>query len=405
MASSRKADLAALQQWIDRCRITYMHAPYSTPEGQHLGDLSEAIHGKPTSNSTERIRQLLASGAFWSGLQTGPSSDANVPRNIAIGIATDALWALVVVGTNGLPTNWLTELNNLTDLPVAQAVARAMHLDTDKLDLARSLGNGACAFGLGRLFDDLADPARSGYYVNALGSAYSDARVKPFTWIAPTARFVAVAAAAGIIGNRSDAIFLLLKDSLIEPMKDAKSQLFEELNRQTRGNAGSSVSGSTGKGPQRSSNDEEHRRPPPRTSGATGTFESSNAETPPWQRSRSSNQGGHVRNPPPRTPGGAGSFDSPYTETPPWQRSNQGDTQSSRPIVPPLSGTPDFDRVPSGSYSTERVSDPDFHNNLASHGSGAGISGFGHGTSNGTMMDLLNMMAHDIVVFFSPLFS
>jgi hypothetical protein len=266
--------------------------------------------------------------------------------------------------------DWFTVLNNLTDLQVATAVARAMHIDRDKLDLTLSLSEPGCAFGLGRLFDDLASPGRSGRYVNAIGSSFSDARVRPIGWIVPKARWIAVAAAGGVVGNRADDLLDVLKDSLIEPMKDAKTHLFEEMNRQTRGNAGFSVSGSSGRGNQRSSNQDD-------------------------------------RNPPPRAPGGAGTFDSSYTETPPWQRNNQGNNQTSRPVAPPPpTGTPDFfGGASSGSPSTGRLSDPEFHNDLAFHGTGVGASGVGHGTSNGAMMDLMNTIGHDVVVFLSWLFS
>lgn len=215
----RSQDLLALQEWIASCCESYARQAHDEIRARvstetRLRSVRNAVNSHGAQAGVDYMRQLLATGAFYyrvGGARPDPRA-THVPRTIAIGMATEMLWVLVVIAN--LPPGWVENLVEVSDLTVAEAVAQARISEISKIDFMRELSKMKYSCGIQRIFHDLNDPSRGGAYVLAIGQSYRKGKSTPMRLLLGGLKFTGTAAIVGIIGNRADALFQELMRSL-----------------------------------------------------------------------------------------------------------------------------------------------------------------------------------------------
>jgi hypothetical protein len=120
----------------------------------------------------DALRRLLASGvARYLARSVPPASDAPLPEQIIVEVASVALWHVTLAPS--LPDGWFEDLQYLTSPMLARSVrdARTARPGPTFESFARSLAAKPLGVGLLNLFDDLGDPRRGGPALTALALA------------------------------------------------------------------------------------------------------------------------------------------------------------------------------------------------------------------------------------------
>jgi len=412
MPSKRRGDLVALQEWIASCCRMYSQATNGETDTSRIGpllsSLKHAVDGVDTSDGAERIRELLAIGAFHYQLgESRPDPRAQyVPRTIAIGLATEMLWAIVIAD---LPSGWVPALASITDLPIVEAVAEVRASEGDRLELTRRIAQPRCAPGLRRAFEDLSDPMRGGCYVIALGRSYRpSSRVAPIEWLIPSAKWVGLAATAGVIGNRADALLLDALVDALKPQLDHATKIVADFFNSARDSpverpvsAGSPPPGDVPpwqRGAGRTTQPTHAGYTPPLDGPGAGVSAGNTAGTDTRPKERSS-QEDQSRTPPPRAAvptqraGSTGTWDNSYAPN----ATDRRDTPGPSPIAG-LGYTASQD----GGYSGSGRSFDAGHHSAASS---TVVHSGGQSGGSGTFMDMLWIMSHDMIHFVQSLMS
>jgi len=200
--------------------------------------LRALLLGQVASDSIlEDVRLLLAGGVLqWK------ATDLNDLENVALlvpSIAFAALWPLVIA--DDLPQDWPFALQEITSPELARQIANLRQERSDvpyvnvAMRLMQELAKPSLALGVHNLFDDLRDPTRGGAALIALATARDSKQPPQMPDIAALLKWLLVGAAAGIVGNRADALVVQVWNWLTERVKqetsipDVRSLTFKEI--------------------------------------------------------------------------------------------------------------------------------------------------------------------------------
>jgi len=168
---------------------------------------------------------LLATGmVYYSGV-AGNLPEGCTAEQVMLDLATLAMWPIVLAPK--LPKRWFEDLQELSSPQVARIVsyARLSRTSGSQLSIAlfmRSLSESSIAFGLRNLLADMSDPKRGGAFLTAVAIADGRAESAQGAKGLRLVKWVLGAAAAGVIGNRVDALAVdiwdkVTSDSPVDP--------------------------------------------------------------------------------------------------------------------------------------------------------------------------------------------
>lgn len=214
--SPEDPELAKIRLWIQRVSRDYEQVAIEGRLGyferrrhrRKLKELRQAYDGSSIGSSKNTLRMLIAGGAMsYRSLDVISEREHQLPETLMIDFFTHCLWPIITAPK--LPENWLENLYELTSPPVGRLVLQArvsrttgnyMSMKTFYTILADAL----FAFGIVNLLDDLNDPKRGG---SALAAISLGAKVKkPPIGSKKLLVWLCGAGAAGVIGNRADAL-------------------------------------------------------------------------------------------------------------------------------------------------------------------------------------------------------
>lgn len=210
-------DLPQLRVWIARLASDYDQTlrsgqlPLTPAEKRKYRDAirsaGNSCEGKVGGSGKERIRELIAVGVSGFHPVGELPPDSLLPEQIAIDFAVSALWPLVIVPK--LPKSYLDDLSQISSEPLARQVAHARLARTSGPGMSveafgRAIANSAFAPGVLNLLNDLADPRRGGCALTATSIAGSGSMPPQGKSFKIAAAWLLSAAAAGVVGNRSD---------------------------------------------------------------------------------------------------------------------------------------------------------------------------------------------------------
>ena len=214
-------DLVRLRQWIDDLASTLddqiadpnrlASKKQTKRHRKRLKQVQATMAATSTDGGKDQLRGLIAAGVVRCGIGLATLDSQPAPELMTLEIVTFALWPIVVASR--LPDSWYDDLQEITSPSVARLVAHA-RLSTTSGDgpsaqrFSAALAHTPYAFGARNLIADLSDPKRGAAALTAVAVA-SSLGEPPQRRSGPA--FVAWllgAAAAGVIGNRTDAVAL-----------------------------------------------------------------------------------------------------------------------------------------------------------------------------------------------------
>jgi hypothetical protein len=225
-------DLPQLRLWIARMIENYEKIieskilfTYSEKEiktyHKALLALGRTCSGAPKGPSKDRVRELLASGALYYGLQSKPPEQL-IPEQVVIDFSVFALWPLVVAPKP--PKDWIIALQEITgSMPLVRLVIHArFSLGTSEPLNAQQFGQVLSqawfAPAILNLLNDFADPQKGGCALTAVAIASTGRAPRQDRGISPReiAKWALVTAVAGVIGNRADDALTIVYDWLYD---------------------------------------------------------------------------------------------------------------------------------------------------------------------------------------------
>ncbi len=237
-------DLLALRLWIDRLASDYerilseertdLRWRERRAHRKALRSLKRTCRGGPEGSAKNRIRELIAVGIVRYGIAQAPLPQGRVPRQVIVDFTTFALWPLVI--TPNLTQHHFRSLAEITSQPLANLVwnARLTQGTPSTISVAafaRKLAETELAPGILNLLGDLCDPLRGGTALIAINLAATGtlppSRRSPKAMVA----WILSAAAAGIIGNRTDAEWTTLWHWLISKSAPNPTEYNQEPGR------------------------------------------------------------------------------------------------------------------------------------------------------------------------------
>lgn len=196
------------------------HPRWDREHRRHVRDLHRllaTLEGDPGRSAKDCIRALIAAGLTrYAGVVERLPSAATA-SDVIFDLAGVALWPIVI--SPSLPRDWIAALQQMSSPQLARLVAHARTSRSRGVDLGlpsflRSLADESLASGLYQLFDDMSDPKRGGSVLTALAVA-SDQPMPPLRESRRMLAWVLGAAAAGIVGNRADALAEQVWDGIV----------------------------------------------------------------------------------------------------------------------------------------------------------------------------------------------
>lgn len=216
-------DLISLRLWLDHLyRDLEANTRISTRERRKHRRRLEAIRrahapSAPGSGSKDEVRALIATGMVYRVHCHERIRDASLPEALILDFVVDALWPIVIA--RELPASWMIDLSSISSPELAQAVSRTRAMSgvdsfAQKRHFYERLSRTRVAIGVMNLLEDLGDPRGGGPFVCTLAEVDgmpSTRGLTPealFRWTMIGVGGGGAAAVAGIIGNRSDALFV-----------------------------------------------------------------------------------------------------------------------------------------------------------------------------------------------------
>lgn len=229
-------DLVALRLWIARLATDYerilaeQRLPLTRKESREhrraLAAAQRTCDGLVDGPGKDRIRELIAAGAARYGLAHSSLPDELLPEEVIVDFAVHALWPLIVVPK--LPKNYFEDLATISSESLARLVTHARLSRTTGSVMspqifAKAIAGIHFAPGVLNLLNDLADPRRGASAFTAISIA-STGKV-PARRQSPKAiaAWILSAAAAGVVGNRTDELATKVWDWLFEAAHTATS--------------------------------------------------------------------------------------------------------------------------------------------------------------------------------------
>jgi hypothetical protein len=168
-----------------------------------------ASAGSPSGSGKDALRGLLAAGiVYYSGLTKALPADVDSDQ-VLLDIAVVALWPVVLASK--LPKRWFEDLSELSSPRVARVVSyarlsRTTGVQVGVVTFMRSLSQSAIAVGVRNLLEDMSDAKRGGAFLTAVAIANGSPQLPGQGKGVQVIKWVLGAAAAGVIGNRIDAL-------------------------------------------------------------------------------------------------------------------------------------------------------------------------------------------------------
>lgn len=213
------SDLPTILRWIDSIFVAHyqlylegMSIPSLEVERarREVAQLRAVLTGQVPSESSLRIIHLLIASGVLRWRAPAQAEALDIPPTLVHSLICSALWPLVI--TPNLPADWPLAVEQIASPAVADLIVRLRRRRTGEtsaalaMRFARELQDMSLAKGLSTLLDDLRNPVEGGAALTAI-AIIRDHNAPPTHHNArDLLKWILIAGAGGIIGNRADAI-------------------------------------------------------------------------------------------------------------------------------------------------------------------------------------------------------
>ncbi|MFC8529238.1 hypothetical protein [Nocardia sp. NPDC057227] len=209
---SRQVGLVRLQQWIAQVCSEYLPRSGEPDRDYDRLRMRQATLNALSSTAsvyetTDHLRALMAAGLVRYRDNIHAAGSVHIPESVFLGLVTETVWPIVCA--SALPRDWTGCLTALSNPTLVRVIAEVRGRDLSKAELMRNIATQCGTEPLWRILNDFNDPRRGAPFVIALcrdehALASGDRQSWVQRYIFTGLRFVAVAAVAGVIGNRTD---------------------------------------------------------------------------------------------------------------------------------------------------------------------------------------------------------
>jgi len=223
------SDLRSTLLWVDQIYGKHYAATLSNNTNlspkiitarKEMNQLRAILTGNVPTESTLRVVRLLISSGVLRWRVPAIQEELETPPLLFYSLVTAALWPLII--TPKLPHGWVQATQEITSPETTRLIAHMRSLvgkeenSTIAFHFSIEIQKHIFAEGVIGLLEDLRDPQKGGGALNAIATIRDNQQPPTMDNIRELYKWLLVASAGGIIGNRSDAIVVKAMEWLSE---------------------------------------------------------------------------------------------------------------------------------------------------------------------------------------------